>query len=70
MIRCLRDCGRHECVVRMNGRESCFPTWTLRSGFLRSTRCVWWVVVNEVLASLDSDFAKAYADWWSSFDSA
>ena len=46
----------------MRGRESCFPTWTWRSEFLRSIplRLVRGVV-NEVLAALDGDFAKAYA---------
>src|SRR5882672_5917244 len=41
MIRGVGNCGRHRCAVRTSERVNCFPLWTLRSGFLRSTLCVW-----------------------------
>jgi hypothetical protein len=35
----------------------------LRNGFPPSTRCVWCgLSVNEVLAALDGDFSRAYAE--------
>src|ERR1700678_3300063 len=63
MIPGLVDFWRRGCEARTRGRVNFFPMWTLRNGLpekhpLRLVR----VVVNDVLAALDGDFTKVYAD--------